>query len=303
MRRRVLSLAQIAPVLGDVEQNLSIHRARLAEAAAAGADLVVFPELSLTGYQLQDLAPEVAMSRDDARLTTLAGATKIGPSAVVSFVERADDHRLFASAALLEGGEVRHVARKCYLPTYGLFDERRFLAPGDSVRARRTRLGGPGAQGEVGVGIGICEDFWHPTLPALLAHDGAEILVNVAAGPARGASVAADEGLGSAASWGTLLRATAALTTSFVVFANRVGVDESLIFWGGSRVIGPDGVVIAEAPLFEEALLTVAIDLDEVARARTALPLLRDERHELTRRELDRIISARAEIDQVESDR
>jgi predicted amidohydrolase len=298
MRRRVLALAQIAPVLGDLAQNLALHEVKIAESKAAGADLVIFPELSLTGYQLQDLAPEVAMRRTDPRLHALAKLTSGGPSAVVSFVESTDDHRLFAAAALLEGGEVRHVARKCYLPTYGLFDERRFLAAGDAIRATRAALGGRSVQGDVGVGIGVCEDFWHPTLPAILAQDGAELLINVAAGPARGASVDADQGLGSAASWGTLLRATAALTTSYVAFTNRVGVDESLIFWGGSRVIGPDGVVIAEAPLFEEALLLVEIDLDEVARARSALPLLRDERLELTRREFDRIIATRAGLEE-----
>jgi predicted amidohydrolase len=294
MRRRVLALAQIAPLLGDVAQNITLHQSKIAEARSAGADLVVFPELSLTGYQLQDLAPEIAMRRNDPRLLALAKGTSGGPSAVISFVESADDHRLFASAALLEGGEVRHVARKCYLPTYGLFDERRFLAAGDAIRATRAALGGPAVEGDVGIGIGVCEDFWHPTLPSILAQDGAELLINVAAGPARGASVDADQGLGSAASWGTLLRATAALTTSYVAFTNRVGVDESLIFWGGSRVIGPDGVVLAEAPLFEEALLLAEIDLDEVARARNALPLLRDERLELTRREYDRIIATRA---------
>ena len=298
MRRRVLSLAQIAPALGDLAQNLALHQAKIAEARAAGADLVIFPELGLTGYQLQDLAPEVAMRRSDPRLQVLAKLTSGGPSAVVSFVESTDDHRLFAAAALLEGGEVRHVARKCYLPTYGLFDERRFLAAGDAIRATRAALGGSGVQGDVGIGIGVCEDFWHPTLPSILAQDGAELLINVAAGPARGASVDADQGLGSAASWGTLLRATAALTTSYVAFTNRVGVDESLIFWGGSRVIGPDGVVLAEAPLFEEALLLAEIDLDEVARARTALPLLRDERLELTRREYDRIIATRAGLEE-----
>ena len=298
MRRRVLALAQIAPVLGDLAQNLALHEVKIAEGKAAGADLVIFPELSLTGYQLQDLAPEVAMRRTDPRLQSLAKLTSGGPSAVVSFVESTDDHRLFAAAALLEGGEVRHVARKCYLPTYGLFDERRFLAAGDAIRATRASLGGRSVQGDVGVGIGVCEDFWHPTLPAILAQDGAELLINVAAGPARGASVDADQGLGSAASWGTLLRATAALTTSYVAFTNRVGVDESLIFWGGSRVIGPDGVVIAEAPLFEEALLLAEIDLDEVARARSALPLLRDERLELTRREFDRIIATRAGLEE-----
>jgi predicted amidohydrolase len=297
MRRRVLALAQIAPVLGDLAQNLALHEVKIAESKAAGADLVIFPELSLTGYQLQDLAPEVAMRRTDPRLQSLAKLTSGGPSAVVSFVESTDDHRLFAAAALLEAGEVRHVARKCYLPTYGLFDERRFLAAGDAIRATRAALGGSAA-GNVGIGIGVCEDFWHPTLPAILAQDGAELLINVAAGPARGASVDADQGLGSAASWGTLLRATAALTTSYVAFTNRVGVDESLIFWGGSRVIGPDGVVIAEAPLFEEALLLAEIDLDEVARARSALPLLRDERLELTRREFDRIIATRAGLEE-----
>jgi predicted amidohydrolase len=297
MRRRVLALAQIAPVLGDLAQNLALHEVKIAESKAAGADLVIFPELSLTGYQLQDLAPEVAMRRTDPRLQSLAKRTSDGPSAVVSFVESTDDHRLFAAAALLEAGEVRHVARKCYLPTYGLFDERRFLAAGDAIRATRAALGGSAA-GDVGIGIGVCEDFWHPTLPAILAQDGAELLINVAAGPARGASVDADQGLGSAASWGTLLRATAALTTSYVAFTNRVGVDESLIFWGGSRVIGPDGVVIAEAPLFEEALLLAEIDLDEVARARSALPLLRDERLELTRREFDRIIATRAGLEE-----
>ena len=298
MRRRVLALAQIAPALGDLAQNFTLHQEKIAEGRGAGADLVIFPELSLTGYQLQDLAPEVAMRRTDPRLQALAKLTSGGPSAVVSFVESTDDHRLFAAAALLEGGEVRHVARKCYLPTYGLFDERRFLAAGDAIRATRAALGGPAVQGDVGIGIGVCEDFWHPTLPSILAQDGAELLINVAAGPARGASVDADQGLGSAASWGTLLRATAALTTSYVAFTNRVGVDESLIFWGGSRVIGPDGVVIAEAPLFEEALLFAEIDLDEVARARTALPLLRDERLELTRREYDRIIATRAGLEE-----
>lgn len=298
MRPRVLALAQIAPVLGDLAQNHALHERTILESRSAGADLVIFPELGLTGYQLQDLAPEVAMRRSDPRLQSLAKLTEEGPAAVVSFVESADDHRLFAAAALLDRGEIRHVARKCYLPTYGLFDERRFLAAGDAIRATRATLGGPSAEGTVGLGVGVCEDFWHPSLAAILAHDGAELLVNVAAGPARGASVDADQGLGSAHSWGTLLRATAALTTSFVAFTNRVGVDESLIFWGGSRIIGPDGLVIAEAPLFEEALLLAEIDLDEVARARTALPLLRDERLELTRREYDRIIATRAGIEE-----
>jgi predicted amidohydrolase len=165
-----IALAQIAPRLGALEANLATHHERLHEAREAGADLVVFPELGLTGYQLQDLAGEVAMRLDDPRLAVLAAETR-GLSAVVSFVEESGDHRLFIAAALLEDGEIRHVHRKLFLPTYGLFDERRFFAAGDVLRTVPSRLG-------VGVGIGICEDFWHLSVPQLLALDGAQILIN-----------------------------------------------------------------------------------------------------------------------------
>jgi len=142
-----------------------------------GRRLVIFPELGLTGYQLQDLAADVAMRLDDPRLAGLAEAAR-GMSAVVSFVEESADHRLFIAAALLEDGEIRHVHRKVFLPTYGLFDERRFFAPGDVVRATPSRLG-------VGVGLAVCEDFWHVSMPHLLAMDGAHLLINVSSSPGR----------------------------------------------------------------------------------------------------------------------
>src|SRR5512136_2640187 len=110
-----IALAQLAPRLGVLDDNLAAHRQTLAAARAGGAGLVVFPELGLTGYQLQDLAAEVAMRADDPRLAGLA-ADADGMSAIVSFVEEAADHRLFISAALLEGGEVKHVHRKLFLP-------------------------------------------------------------------------------------------------------------------------------------------------------------------------------------------
>src|SRR5436190_18237636 len=102
-----VALAQVAPQLGALDANLATHRARLAEARDAGADLVVFPELGLTGYQLQDLAAEVALRLDDPRLAAFAGQTR-GLSAIVSFVEESGDHRLFIPAALMEDGEIRH---------------------------------------------------------------------------------------------------------------------------------------------------------------------------------------------------
>jgi len=281
-----IALAQIAPRLGDLEANLARHHELLASARELGAGLVVFPELGLTGYQLQDLAADVAMRLEDPRLAGLAVAAR-GMSAVVSFVEESPDHRLFIAAALLEDGVVRHVHRKVFLPTYGLFDERRFFAPGDLVRATPSGLG-------VGVGLAVCEDFWHVSVPQLLAMDGAQLLVNVSSSPGRDLASTHEVGLGTATSWRTLMRTYAQLTTSFVVFCNRVGVDESLSFWGGSEVIGPTGAGVFAAPMFEEGLFIAEIDLGDVRRERITLPLLRDERPELVVREWDRIVAGRA---------
>jgi predicted amidohydrolase len=282
-----IALAQIAPRLGELEANLERHRELIRRARAEGAGLVVFPELGLTGYLLQDLAGEVAMRLDDPRLADLAAETSGGGSAIVSFVEESGDHRVFIAAALLEDGEIRHVHRKVFLPTYGQFDERRFFAPGDTVRAMPSRLG-------VGIGIAVCEDFWHLQVPQLLALDGAQLLINVSSSPGRDLAARNEVGLGTATSWRTLMRTYAQLTTSFVVFVNRVGVDESMTFWGGSEVIGPSGEPIFSAPFFDDDLYLVDINLDDVRRERIALPLLRDERLELQARELGRIIAERA---------
>ena len=281
-----IALAQIAPRLGGFEENLERHRKLLGEARAGGAGLVVFPELGLTGYLLQDLAGEVAVRLDDPGLAALAAET-VGLSAIVSFVEESADHRLFIAAALLEDGRIVHVHRKLFLPTYGLFDERRFFAPGDLLRAVPSRLG-------VGLGLAVCEDFWHLPVPQLLALDGAQILVNVSSSPGRDLAATNEVGLGTASSWRTLMRTYAQLTTSIVVFVNRVGVEESITFWGGSEVIGPDGAALFSAPFFDEGLYQVEVDLAEVRRARIGLPLLRDERPELEVRELARIVAERA---------
>ena len=281
-----IALAQIAPKLGDLDANLARHHELLAQARDDGAGLVVFPELGLTGYLLQDLAAEVSMPLHDPRLAALTAATQ-GLSAVVSFVEESIDHRLFIAAALLEDGEIRHVHRKLFLPTYGLFDERRFFAAGDSLRAVPSRLG-------FGVGLAVCEDFWHLTVPQILALDGAQILINVSSSPGRDLAATNEVGLGTATSWRLLMRTYAQLTTSFVVFCNRVGVDESISFWGGSEVIAPTGAPIFSAPLYDEGLFSVDIAPEDIRRERIGLPLLRDERPELQLRELGRIIQERA---------
>lgn len=281
-----VALAQIAPALGQLDRNLARHHELLEQARGEGADLVVFPELGLTGYLLQDLAAEVAMRLDDPRLANLAAATE-GLSAVVSFVEESADHRLFIAAALLEDGRLAHVHRKLFLPTYGLFDERRFFAAGDVLRAVPSRLG-------VGLGLAICEDFWHLTVPQILALDGAQILINVSSSPGRDLAATNEVGLGTATSWRTLMRTYAQLTTSYVVFCNRVGVEESISFWGGSEVIAPNGALLFGAPLYDAGLFLVDLPVADIRRERIGLPLLRDERPEVQLRELGRIVAERA---------
>ncbi|HEV8054363.1 MAG: carbon-nitrogen hydrolase [Chloroflexi bacterium] len=280
-----VALAQIAPRLGVVDANIERHLEVIADARAEGADLVVCPELGLTGYLLQDLNADVAMRLDDPRLTKLARATR-GLSAVVGFVEESADHRLFIAAALMEDGSIRHVHRKVFLPNYGLFDERRFFAAGSILRAVPSRLG-------VGIGLAICEDFWHLSTAQLLALDGAQLLINISSSPGRDVAAINEVGLGTASSWRTLLRAYAQLTTTFVVYVNRVGVDESITFWGGSEIVGPAGQTVFQAPMLEEGTYLAEIDLDELRRERIALPLLRDERPEVVLRQLERIIRER----------
>lgn len=276
-----LALAQIGTTLGDVEANLEKHLTYIDRAADAGADLVVFPELSLTGYALQDLVSTVAHRPhiDDPIFQPLLEASQ-RLDVAVGFVEEDRRHRFFIAAAYLSEGEVVHVHQKVYLPTYGLFDEGRFFAWGDHVRAFDTRFGR--------LGILICEDFWHASPPYLLWLDGAEMLVFMSASPGRGLD--AGPRLESARWVEHINQAYASLFTVFVAHANRVGFEDGLNFWGGSTVFDPNGGLLVQGPYHEEALTVTEIDLQQLHRTRVRLPLLRDERTALVRRELDRIL-------------
>jgi len=276
-----LALAQVATRLGDVQANLDMHLIHLAEAKKQEADLVVFPELSLTGYVLQDLVPTVAHrpTDDDPVFKHLLKASR-DLDLVVGFVDEDSRHRFFIASAYLSGGQVLHVHRKVYLPTYGLFDEGRFFAWGDSVRAFDTRFGR--------MGLLICEDFWHASPPYLLWLDGADIMLFSSASPGRGLND--DEKLESARWVERVNRTYASLFTSFVAHANRTGYEDGLHFWGGATVYDPNGACIAQGPYFEEALVTTMIDMNQLHRTRARLPLLRDERTSLVARELRRIV-------------
>jgi predicted amidohydrolase len=276
-----LALAQIAPKLGNLEANLESHLRWIREAKQAGADLVVFPELSLTGYVLQDLVPGVATlsERDHPVFRTLLKASQ-EIDVIVGFVDEDPRHRFYISSAYLSKGEILHIHHKVYLPTYGLFDEGRFFAPGNEVRAFDTRFGR--------VGMLICEDFWHASPPYLLWLDGADLLLFSSASPGRGLN--SESKLESSAWVEHINQAYASLFTVPVAHANRTGFEDGLNFWGGSTVFDPDGKLLVQAPYYEEALVQTEIDLNQLHRTRARLPLLRDERPELVASELERIL-------------
>ncbi len=275
-----LALAQINTRMGDVNSNLEKHLAYARQAHQQGAELVVFPELSLTGYLLQDLATTVAHrpQADDPVFKPLLQASR-QIDMVVGFVEEDRRSRFYIAAAYLSQGEVRHVHRKVYLPTYGLFDEGRFFAWGDAIRAFDTRFGR--------MGILICEDFWHASPPYLLWLDGADLMIFTSASAGRG--LTSQPQLESARWVEQINQAYANLFTNFVVHANRVGYEDGLNFWGGSTVFDPNGELVAQGPYHQEALVMAEPELNQIHRTRARLPLLRDERTALVLRELNRI--------------
>ncbi len=270
-----IAAAQCSPALGAFKRNLAMHLEIVERARAGGARLVVFPELSLTGYYLKDLANDLACAADDPRLAPIADASK-AIDILAGFVERTPDGRIHIASGYWSGGRVAHVHRKVYLPTYGIFDDGRYFARGERFDTFASAVGQ--------AGIAICEDAWHPSTPYLYAIRGAQVVFYVSASPGRGVAEGGD--LGTAESCRLMDRFYATYHTVYVVFVNRVGHEDGIGFWGGSEVVAPDGTVVARAPEFEQDLLFAEIDPALAARERARNPLLRDERHDLVLRHL-----------------
>jgi len=281
MMRVKFGLAQMYPKLGDLDANLATHLDYINRAREEGVDIIIFPELSMTGYQVQDLVPEVAMTAttDDKYFKAFIEASQ-DIDIMVGFVHRDTRNRFFIANAYLSEGKVVHIHHKLYLPTYAMFDEQRYFAQGNSVRAFDTRFGR--------MGMLICEDFWHMSPPYLLWMDGADVILLNSASPGRGL----DEGdrlMGSR--WVELAnQAYGSMLTSYIVHVNRVGYEDGKVFWGGSSIIDPDGEFMTESIYYDETLLIQEVDLNQLHRTRARLPLLRDERPGLVCRELSRIL-------------
>jgi predicted amidohydrolase len=264
-------LAQVDPALGDVEENVRRSREVVERARADGADLVVLPELTLTGYSLGLVSDDVSLSVDDREMAELAEASD-GLACVVGFAEAGLVHT-YNSAAYLERGKVRHVHRKLYLPTYGIWEERKHFTPGNEMRAFDTDIGR--------VALLICSDAWQPALAVLAVQDGARVLIIPANSTARRPE--------NEPEWRDANRFYARMLETYVVFVNRVGAEGDLSFWGGSHVYDPWGELVAEAPTGEPTLLTVELDLAGVRRRRREMPLVKEARLGLLSRELQRL--------------
>jgi predicted amidohydrolase len=274
-------LAQIKPKLGCVADNLVIIEEQIAKARETGADLIVFPELALSGYFLKDLVPEVALKIDSPEICALVELSR-GISIAIGFVEESDDYHFFNSALYLENGAIRHLHRKVYLPTYGLFDEQRYLARGEKFRAFDTKFGR--------FGMLICEDMWHLSASYILAMDGAATLICLSSSPARGIE---NDSLGSASAWQKLVSTTALFLNCRVLYCNRVGFEDGVNFWGGSEYISPSGESVVRGALLEEDFVTAKVDEGALRRERIFSPMIRDENLFVTMQELGRITCER----------
>ena len=257
-----LALAQINTVVGDLDGNRERILARIDEARDHGADLVLFPELAVTGYPPEDLLLRPAFVRAaEASLAQIAtGCT--GIAALVG--APAFDRDLFNACAVCADGEIKALYRKRYLPNYGVFDENRYFAPGRELVLLKL--------GDALAGPTICEDIWQSGPPATdLALAGAQLLLNLSASPYH---------VGKAEEREEMLVTRARDNSSFLAFVNAVGGQDELVFDGHSVVLDDEGKVLARAPGFEEALLVVDIDPAEAIGRR-----LRDVRHRALARE------------------
>ncbi len=262
-----VALAQVNPVVGDLEGNTRLIIDWIGHARDQGADIVCFPELAVTGYPPEDLVLKPAFVRDNlAQLNVIAAATS-GISAVVGFVDEEGD--IFNAAALLHDGELKAVYRKVFLPNYGVFDEKRYFEPGHLCPIFEIA----GAR----VGISVCEDCWFPSGPmAWQASHGVDVLININGSPYHAGKRAPREAMvaGRAIDYG-----------SFVAWVNTVGGQDELVFDGNSVVFDPRGKIVAHAASFVEELLVC--DLDVAAPVHRPVEKIRREAEGAERLELE----------------
>lgn len=285
MQKSRLRIEQTDCVLANFEENLARHRKLVEKAIDDKADAIAFPELSLTGYNVQDAAQDIALHINDPALDTLKELSR-KITIICGGIELSDDYGVYNSAFLFEDGHAQSAHRKIYLPTYGMFEELRYFSSGQRIEAVTSRRLGK-------IGIAICEDMWHVSVPYLLAHQGAKLLFVLMSSPLRLTPGQAEPAI--VQQWQQIISTYSFLFSSYVACVNRVGNEDSFTYWGNSTVAGPDGLSLATAPLFKKHSMDVVIDFDSVKRARLHSSHFLDEDLRLFAGELRDIMTCRPE--------
>jgi predicted amidohydrolase len=286
LKNSKIALAQVSAVLGDVKKNAAHHLELSQKAKSQGADAIIFPELSLTGYTLRDLNNEVALDPYNSPLLKDIREASKEITIICGGVERSKSGGVHNAAFVFEDGECKHTHHKIYPPTYGIFEEERyFLAGQNAIAFNSTRLGR--------IGVLVCEDLWHPALPYMLTYQGAQLIITIAASPTR-------LGIGEHSEDDTPSNykinsehhvAYARLFSIYIAFVNRIGVEDGVNFWGGSEIAGPGGEIIKRAAFFDEDLLFVEIDPKAILHSREYSRHMLDENLLLTQQMLAETIT------------
>ncbi|MEA2086583.1 MAG: nitrilase-related carbon-nitrogen hydrolase [Candidatus Caldatribacteriota bacterium] len=272
-----IGLGQIKYETGKVKKNLKKIQKFIFKAKKEEVDLLVFPELSLTGYSLKSrLIPKVALKLDGPIIESLKEESK-DISLVIGLVEESRNYDFYNTALYLEKGEIKHIHRKIYLPNYGMFEEKKYFISGEEVRSFETSYGR--------MGMLVCADSWHPVLPYILALDGAFIFINVVSSYSKGLG----KKISTRYAWERVNKFYAQVFSCYVVFVNAVGADGENNFWGGSTVIKPGGRILVKPDYSKEQLATAYIDLKRVRYYKNVLPEFKEEKIDLVIRELKRI--------------
>lgn len=275
-----IALAQVSPHLGDVEKNLDFHLRTIENARRSKVDLIVFPELSLTGYTLMDLVPDVALEPARHPLFKKIVASSRTIDIVLGFVEERGKGLFYNSAAYISRGQIVHVHRKAFLPTGGMFEEARFFAPGKTFRTFKTSFGK--------VGLMVCRDFLSTGAGYVLFAGGVDVVIIISAAPGRGMN--AGDTFVTSRMWELMGETMSYFSTAFVVYCNRVGFEDGKAFAGGSFIFGPDGQRLVKAPEAEEDLVLADLRLEDIRAARKKWTFLRDDRPEVILHSLQRIV-------------
>ena len=260
MNKFKVSAAQINPVLGDIDRNIKKHLKFIDAAIKKKADMIVFPELSLTGYSVKDLNMELALNPYKSPLLKPLRDKSKKITIICGGIEEDENYGIFNSAFYMEGGEVKFTHKKVYPPDYGMFEEIRYFSRGREADVHETKFGK--------LGVLVCEDLWHISLPLLQALKGAKIIIAIAASPTRLALNSKSKILKNYEINSEHHRAFSRLLSLYTVFCNRVGFEDGVNFWGGSEIVDPFGAVNKCAKFFDEDMIISEINLNSVKRAR-----------------------------------